>query len=245
MKEKRDSPIIYDMKWSFVIQQKFKAAMLLGGVMVLIILSNLLSRNHVEGMNKSFSSIYKDRLIPATTITYLAEHLYGKRLSLEKFMLSNDSGSVVSMRELLRNHNAQIDSLVKSFEGTYLVENEVQSLSSFKNRVAEYALLETMVLNMYASGNQGEGRNLFEGTGTDSFQNTIVRLNELTTIQSDIGKQLMKESKSEMAGFSTISLLQISLAVVIGLMIIALIQNAKIINIPKKTKEGPGHFHLN
>ena len=233
------------MKWSFVIQQKLKAALLLGGIMILIILGNLLSRNHMQGIDKSFSSIYKDRLIPATTITYLAENLYGKRLSMEKFLLSQEVQSTDQMKIQLTHHNGKIDSLINVFEKTYLVDQEAKSLSGFKNRVREYLLLEQMVLNLHTSGNTDAGRSLFEGVGSDTFQNTIARLNELTTIQSDIGQQLVKDSKSEMAGFSLISILQISLVVIIGLIILVLIQSARITDAASVSKKGSQQFHLN
>ena len=217
--------------------------MLLGGVMVVIIIGNLISRYHMDGIDKSFASIYQDRLLPATTITYLAENLYAKRLSMEKFLHAQEAQPESAVAGLLKTHNRHIDSLIVSFEKTYLVDKEAKSLSAFKNRVQEYVLLEQMVLNLHKSGNTDEGKKLFEGVGSDTFQSTITRLNELTHIQSDIGKQLMKESKSEMAGFSLISVLQISLVLVIGIMILVLIQSSRISNLPKKGKEQ--QFNLN
>jgi hypothetical protein len=233
------------MKWSFVIQQKLKAALLLAGVMLLIVIGNLVSRNHVQGIDRSFSSIYQDRLVPATTITYLAENLYGKRLSMEKFLLSTEAQSYDRMQLQLAKHNEKIDSLVGVFEKTYLVDVEAKSLSSFKNGVKKYVVLEKQILQMYQNGNQEQGKNLFEGPASSTFQDTISMLNELTTIQSDVGKQLMKESKSEMAGFSLISVLQISLVVVIGLMVLSLIQSSKIVSQPKISEDKGQQFHLN
>jgi hypothetical protein len=233
------------MKWSFVIQQKLKAALLLGGVMVIVILGNLLSRNHMRGIDRSFSSIYQDRLIPATTFTYLVENLYGKRLSLEKFLLSQDVQSTEQMARQLRAHDQTIDSLIRAFEKTYLVDKEIESLSAFKNRVQEYVLLEKMVVTMHSAGNMDDSKKLFEGAGAETFQSTVARLNELTNIQSDVGRELMKESKSDMAGFSLLSMLQVSLVVVIGLMIMILIQSARITNAPRAKKDEGQQFHLN
>jgi preprotein translocase subunit SecG len=233
------------MKWSFVIEQKLKAAILLGGVMLVIILATLVSRSHMAGIDKSFASIYQDRLIPATTITYLAEHLYGKRLSLEKHLLSADGMRGHNIDGQLKTHNASIDSLITAFEQTYLVENEKKSLSAFKNRIDEYVLLEQMVLNLHEAGNSEAGRELFEGVGANTFQNTIARLNELTMIQSSVGMELMKETKSDLAGFSMVSFLQISLVIVVGIIIMILIQSSKIINKAKGTTGKNQHFNLN
>lgn len=233
------------MKWSFVIRQKMKAALLLGGIMIFIILGSLIARYNMEGINKSFSSIYKDRLIPATTIIYLAENLYGKRLSLEKFLLSDDVRTSEQIASGLKTYDDRIDSLINVFEKTYLVDDEATSLAAFKNRVSEYVLLETMILNLYASGHKSAGKELFEGAGASTFQTTINNLNELTSIQENVGKELMRESKSDMASFGLISFLQIALAVIIGLIVLVLIQNSMIINKPKLTKDKESRFNLN
>lgn len=233
------------MKWSFVIREKLKAAFLLGGIMVLIILGNLFSRHNMEGIDKSFSSIYQDRLIPATTIIYLTENLYTKRLSLEKFVLSKEIKSPEEIRTQLQMNNNSIDSLVQIFEKTYLVDQEAKSLSGLKDRINEYVSLERTIINLYAAGFYDEGKALFTGDGASTFQSTINTLNELTSIQSIVGKELMSESKSNMASFGIISFLQIALAVIIGLIILVLIQNSGIINNPKIAAEKNQYFNLN
>ena len=233
------------MKWSFVVQQKLKAALLLGGIMLMIILATLISRQSMDGIDKSFSSIYQDRLIPATTIIYLTENLYGKRLSLEKFLLSDEVKTSEQINTLLNAHNESIDSLVRAFSKTFLVDKEAKSLDAFKNRVKEYALLEKMVLNLYEAGNADESKKLFEGAAALTFQSTISNLNELTGIQSDVGKELVKESKNSIASVGLISFLQVALAVVVGLIILVFIQNSKIINKPKMTSKENSYFNLN
>jgi hypothetical protein len=232
------------MKWSFVVQQKLKAAVVLAGMMCMIVAATLISRMNMQGIDKSFSSIYQDRLIPATNIIYLTENLYGKRLSLEKFLLSDELGSSQEIVAGLDIHDRHIDSLIKAFEKTYLVDQEATSLGAFKNRVQEYALLEEMIINLYTSGHVAAGKELFEGAGARTFQSTINNLNELTAIQSNVGQELMKETKSDMASFGLISFLQIALAIVIGLVVVALIQTSNIVG-KSKSKDQGSYFNLN
>jgi hypothetical protein len=213
--------------------------------MVLIILATLLSRYNMRGIDRSFSSIYQDRLIPATTIIYLTENLYGKRLSLEKHLFVQDIQSAQNVKAALGRHNKSIDSLVGVFEKTYLVDQEAKSLDIFKKQVDEYSMLENRILHLCAAGTPDEGRSLFAGTGARTFQGTITNLNELAGIQSDIGKNLMKESRSNIASFGIISFLQIALAVIIGLMILVLIRNSQIISKPKISGEKSQYFNLN
>ena len=233
------------MKWSFVVQQKLKAALLLSGIMLMIILGALISRNNMRGIDRSFLSIYQDRLIPATTMIYLSENLYGKRLLLEKFLLSDGVVSTEKIAADLLAHDKNIDSLINIFGKTYLVDEEVRSLNAFKIHVEKYALLEKKILTLENSGNREAGKKLFELAGTGSFHNTITDLNELTNIQSSIGKELMNESKSDMASVWLISFLQIALAVIVGLSILILIQSAKIINSPKVPSGTDSYFNLN
>ncbi|MCE7066712.1 MCP four helix bundle domain-containing protein [Dyadobacter sp. CY326] len=233
------------MKWSFVIQQKLKAAMLLGGIMGFIILATLISRHNMEGIDKSFSSIYKDRLVPATTIIYLTENLYGKRLSLEEHLMSGNAADKSEIQSQLRAHNKNIDSLINAFEKTYLVDEEAKSLGAFKSEIAEYALLEKSVLNLCSAGQQDEGKRLFAGSGGVTFARTVRNLNELANIQSNVGKDLVRESKSDIASFGILSFLQIAMAVVIGLMLLVLIQSSAVISKPKITSDKTGYFHMN
>ncbi|WP_025762397.1 MCP four helix bundle domain-containing protein [Dyadobacter tibetensis] len=233
------------MKWSFIIQQKLKAALVLCSLMVLIILGTLLSSSSMKGIDKSVSSIYQDRLLPATTIIYLTENLYNKRLSLEKYLLSARPRFRKDIQSSLTAYDANIDSLIKSFEGTYLVEREAHSLVALKNRIKEYALLEEMIINLSESGRIDDGKNLFEGAGANTFQRTILNLNELTAIQSHVGQELIQESKGDMASVNAVMALQIMMAIIIGLIILTLIKNSQIIHQPRVKNVKEQNFNLN
>ncbi|GGM82361.1 hypothetical protein GCM10010967_12530 [Dyadobacter beijingensis] len=233
------------MKWSFVIQQKLKAAFLLGGIMVLIIGGTMLSRYNVQDIDQCFSSIYKDRLVPATTILYLTENLYRKRLSLETYLFSEKRESPARVKAQLQAYDRSIDSLIHSFEKTYLVDQEAKSLHAFKSQTAQYARLEGHVLALCANGLAGDAREMFSAPGAATFESTILNLNELAGIQSTIGKDLMRASKVNVASFSIISFLQIALAIITGLVVIVLIRNSQIIQKPGPDRKKSQYFNLN
>lgn len=233
------------MKWSFVIQQKLKAAMLLGGIMALIIGGTMLSRYNVEGIDQSFSSIYRDRLIPATTIIYLTENLYRKRLSLENYLFSESQESPARIKAQLRAYDRSIDSLVRLFEKTYLVDEEAKSLNVLKTQIRKYTLLESQVLSLCASGSFVNARQVFSAAGGATFDSTILNLNELAGIQSSIGKDLVKSSKVNVASFGIISFLQIALAIITGLIAIVLIRNSQIVQKPRVNRDKSQYFNLN
>lgn len=222
------------MKWSFVIQQKLKAALLLGGVMTLIVVVSYLSSNNINGIARSFTSIYEDRLMPAIDIIHLTEGLYSKRLLLEKHLLTGGEQNTEELREKLARHDNKIDSLLQAYEKTYLVEQESKSFLAFKNRVKEYALLEKTIVNFSKAGFRDEGISLFEGKGGEVFQHTISRLNELTAIQSLVGEELQEASNSEVSLFKLYATLLILTALIIGGLILHLIYSSKIVNTERK-----------
>lgn len=227
------------MKWSFIIQQKLKAAGLLSGIMVLVILCSFLSKNTIKGIDKSFSSIYQDRLVPAVDMVYLSENLYTKRLSLEKYLLSNTDLTLAQMTAQLKVRDQAIDSLLRNYEKTLLVDEEAKSLQTFKSRVKTYMALEATILQLTQAGRKDAGSELFNGRGAATFQEAIQCLNTLTSIQSTVGQRLLKESHSESSQFNLLYSLQIAVAVIIGLLILGLIHNSKIITQDNQP------FHLN
>ena len=227
------------MKWSFVIQQKMKAALLLGSIMVLVLVSVLLSRSNIEGLDKSFLSMYTDRLIPATDIVYLTESLYQKRLLMEKQLLTREANSWDTLDRHLQFHTRRIDSLVVKFEKTYLVKEELASLRAFQLRHAEYTRVEEEIVRLGKADKRSAGLALLDSRGDALFEKTMIRLRELTRIQSSVGQELFKKSHRDVLQFVFLSTIQIIMVIVIGLIVLGLVKSSKIID----TKSDP--FHLN
>ncbi len=224
------------MKWSFVIQQKFKAALLLSGILLFLVFLILVSGSNMRGIDKSFSSIYEDRLIPAIDIIYLSEDLYTKRIIVEKYLSSSEAPELADIRTQLAKHNARIDSLISAFELTYLVDKESESLAAFKKLIGEYEQIETTVLNL----DPPEGRAFYQSEGIPVFMGAKESLIALTHIQSEIGRQLFREAHAEVAQFTVISALLVIVALVLGSIVIGLIRSSQIVNSKKDSS-----YHLN
>jgi hypothetical protein len=227
------------MKWSFVIQQKLKAALLLTGIMTVIIFTTLVLKNNIRGIDQSSNSIYQDRLIPAVSIVYLSENLYSKRLLIKKYISTEKVASSVEIREQLNAYNVAIDSLIRDFEKTYLVQDESKSLHAFKRCHHAYSRLEQQVIQFHEQGNKLAENELFDGQSSVTFQQGIAHLNELISIQSVVGQKLIKESQSEASQVNILSTLQIAVAIIIGLVILGLIHSAKLVD------QDSQPFHLN
>jgi hypothetical protein len=227
------------MRWAFIIQQKTKIAAFLALLMTLVVVTNFLEQKNIGDMNKSFTSIYQDRLIPATEIIYLSEDLYSKRLLLQRFLLSGQEEQAGRLQEELHRHNRRVDSLITEYEKTYLVVQEFEALAGFKTKVREYAQVEKEILALSGAQAKEAGLEIFESKGSVIFKSTMGHLHDLTRIQSDVGGELIKGSKMIVASTNVISSLQIALAVIIGIIVQILILTSKLM------KFKPGNFNLN
>jgi hypothetical protein len=219
------------MKWPFIIREKMKIAFLLGAVMLLIAFTTVMERRNIESISKSFSSIYYDRLIPATDIFYLTENLYTKRLLMENFLYTNNALPVDVLRKQLGERSVAIDNLIVKFEKTLLVGNESVSLQEFKRRAEHYKQVEAKILDNITHESRESARHLYETEGKDDLHHTIRHLEELTKIQSSVGLSLIDNSKDIVSSSQVVLTLQIAMAVVIGLMVQALVLASKAINI--------------
>ncbi|GAA4467650.1 hypothetical protein GCM10023189_51700 [Nibrella saemangeumensis] len=207
--------------------------------MALVTLNTVISRSNVRGIDKSFSSIYQDRLLPAVDLVYLSENLYNKRLLMEAYLVSGSRTTPAEARGQLTTYNHRIDSLIRKVEETYLVQKESESLRAFKQNIYSYAAQEQTILNLSETDQKEAGSRLFNTDSAVTFRGAIRHLNELTNIQSEVGRQLMKESHSGSALVDLIFTLQIALAIIIGALILGLIHSSKII------KQNPRSFPLN
>jgi hypothetical protein len=220
------------MKWTFVIQQKLKVAVLLGVVMCVVVLFNIILQKNISDINNSVNSIYEDRLIPATDIFYLSENLHHRQLLVEQFLF-RDGSDIELLKASLDQHNRKMDALIQKYEKTYLVKEESMFLEKFKRSVENYSSVESRILALSAVQQKPGAIKLYEASGRASIESTINQLTSLTTIQSSVGEKLVNDTKGIVATSNFLSDLQLVLAIVIGLMITSLVISSKIINQPQ------------
>lgn len=216
------------MEQNFVSRQRLKAAMLLISVIALSIICTFISRRSVDTMNHSFVSIYKDRLLPAVEIFYMNENLYGKRIELEDYLMSEKPVSVATVQRQLQAHNRRIDSLLSAFAQTYLTLDESKHFDSFGKSVEAYKQLEQSVLRLDAAGDRQQSRALFFEKGGPLFQQLIRQQKVLADIQATIGQRLMKETQSEASYVYVVTALQISLSAVVVLLTLSLVRSISV-----------------
>jgi len=218
------------MEWIFGIREKLKLAFLLALICVLVLVNIYVERSNIASINDSFCSIYDDRLLPATYVFHLTDHMYQKRLILEHQLHHHDTLEASEALRRVAIHNKAIDTLIADFETTYLVEQEGQLLGAFKEQFKDYNLLEKNLLE--AAQLQQPQANEISGL-TVLFETTLGELTQLSQIQIDVGRAMRDDSMRLLANTKVLTMLEAALIVVIALIIQALVFASRSVAPPK------------
>jgi len=215
------------MKFAFSLKNKLKIAFLLFCIMCCTLLIRFLEDKSVEKINESFISMYNDRLVPATDLYFIAENLYYKNEILQETLLGNGAVHPSTGMVKMNKHNRKIDSVINKYELTLLVEQEKSFLNDLKKALTVQQGLETKILNMAGI----EGTAIYESMGRNAANQTLVKLSDLIKIQSKVGHDLIKGSKIFVSGTKVYSTLQVILAIVIGIMIVAIVSASNAVKV--------------
>jgi hypothetical protein len=210
------------MKWALSINRKAKIPLILGALLLLLLANKRWEQNNIESLEKSFSSIHDDRLIPATYVFKLTDHLYKKRL------LWGDAerpGQGEALRAELRKHDEAMESLLQSFEATYLVDAESRALKDLEASLSAGQKLE----ERWASGASKE----LHAAMTAEFDHALRQLNALSQIQTHVGADLKRDSKSLVGAASVSYNMELSLLLIVGLVLCNVLAPPKSIDAPK------------
>ncbi|NUN99640.1 MAG: MCP four helix bundle domain-containing protein [Saprospiraceae bacterium] len=208
------------MDWIFSIRAKLKAAFFLALICIVVLVNIYWERSNIADINSSFCSIYDDRLLPATYVFHLTNHLYQKRLILEHQLHHHDTLAIAEAKRRIAIHNAAMDTLIEDFESTYLVESEGRLLVDFKQELKDYNLLEKKLL---------ESSQLRLPPDEDPagliplFEANLEELTLLSQVQIDVGRAMRDDSMRMLANTKVLTMLEAALIVIIALVIQALV----------------------
>jgi hypothetical protein len=222
------------MKFAYSIKNKRTIALMLFSIMACSILIRVLEDKSIKDMNNAFISMYNDRLIPATDLFHLAENVYGKRYLLEEALYNTDSVNINHsfLKRRIALHNKSIDSLVGKYEQTFLIKQERKQLEELKAQLKDTRKIENSILLSSDRHSIDAGRTLFETQGKASFTTTTKKLAELTKIQTVVGQELIENSNYAISGTKIYSSLQLALAIIIGILIVAIVFASNVVKIP-------------
>lgn len=215
------------MKISQFFTQKVKVAALLLLVMAFVILFSLRIDNRAHSMDKAVTSVYQDRLQPVLIIVYLSENIHAKRMLLENYLNGYSKTSKAEIETRVKEFNTKNNKLIADFEQTVLTRNEAAVLAEFKSDLTANARMELLALQQVDDGKEESATALYSKDGDQMFRQSIQNLHILAQIQSETGREIVQGSHRDAAGVSVITSLMIAVAVIIGILIQSLIQNAR------------------
>ncbi len=192
------------MKWAYQVKDKMKVVAVLILIIILILANNIANRKTFSNLNQSIASIYKDRLMPATYIFQLTDHLYQKRL------LNDGNTQNNSFVNTMQQHDAAIKKIISTYETTYLTKSEKEQWTAFKSGLQDYDVLSNATEK--------------DKTAMDnSFNKVLHSLNALSEIQASEGNALLKTSNININGTVITSQLEIALLIILGVIALVLI----------------------
>jgi hypothetical protein len=186
------------MKRNFsFLQYKIRIGVLLTILIAAVIANNLWFSRNIKHMDNAANSIYNDRLMAATYISELTHLLYTSKLEMQKG--KNYKSDV----------KGALSGLIINYESTILTKQE---------RIYWEALKK----NLHFSENGP-----ITGMEDQDIDNALQNLQQLTKIQASEGNKLIGEIRQDINSTSIGLILEIIIAIVIGLLALTLLGISK------------------
>lgn len=179
------------MRWTYQIKNKLLASVILLTLCLLVLLSHYLDRVHTEKVKTSISTLYEDRLMAENYILEMTVVMYEIRALLQ----SNIDIPV-----------AALEALLDDFTRTYYV------YSKTKLTIAEQETATDLYKN-FTDFKQGYVANLHNSP--IYTEKTLLALRNLSNIQLDESKIIMKEVESQYAAIKLSSQFVFALVILI------------------------------
>lgn len=190
------------MKWQGIVKEKRKIVMVLLTILVLALVNNFVSRRQYDNLTDNISSIYKDRLMPASYIFTMNDLLYRKKIALQTMPANNIPAQ-------LDQYNREMATIIAAYEVTYLTKEEQQQWKSFRLHLQQYNEAEAAVVSSVA---YTERESLHS-----SFGKVLQVLKQLNETQTSEGMRLQNDSKAIINSTITQAYLEVSLLFILGI----------------------------
>lgn len=202
------------MKWTYIIDQKFKAATAMLIVFLIVLATNLIDTQHFSTIQKSYTSVYEDRLLAENYLFQISRYLHEKNL----LMAQQNQDAIIASDTL----NYFINDVLLKYELTQLTLEEAKYFESLQIGLERLKTMES--LNAISAS--GEPRHQLDFD--NQIQMTWADLNALSQIQLLESKKLVQDSDRIINTHNNItSQLEMAILIVLGLIILALIFSSK------------------
>ncbi|MFO7567113.1 MAG: MCP four helix bundle domain-containing protein [Enhygromyxa sp.] len=194
--------------------RRHRLAMMLGVFVLLILGSAVWERSYMRVIEDSCTSMYDDRLVPATSLFHLSDQVHTRRLVLEEHLLGHGELDLAQVHYELGRLDGGIAASIAEIERTYMVEDESQLLHEFRAQLVHYTRFEQALLTELAAGRDVS----YDGEIRKAFEDLRAELIALTDIQESVGEDLNRRAFSAAAGASMLTHFQLGAGLILGLL---------------------------
>jgi hypothetical protein len=194
------------MKWTYSIRNKMVASGALFTLCILVLYSNYKDQNHTNNVKKSISTLYEDRLVVEDYILKMTIDIYEIKQALNAA-----GGSAEQSASQITARLSHIDGLSAAYQKTKFTKTEDVTFA---------ALLKTL--------------NEFESSSLQSVPHklklaneALALLNELSSIQLEESKLIMKQAESLYRSGKAASQFAFAITIIILLVLQALVFASK------------------
>lgn len=215
-----------------------RLATLLLFITLSIVASKIGEDHFVESLRSDCSSLFSDRLIPATTLFHLSDAMYQKRDDLMQHLKQGSGATPKDIGYRLGQHDAKIEQHIAAIEKTYLVDDETRLLRKLRDSLGGYAKVESKLLAQHEGGTRVHQYTELE----TAFEELRTELLSLTSVQESVGQELRSESLASATRLSTLLYFQLGIAFALGLLASGLAMSLR----PRNSENPPpatGKFH--
>lgn len=213
------------LKSAFAIQPKLRMALILLLMITLLLSGILIERHYLQKVDHTSTTLYEDRLMPATFVYQLTDRIHQRYREAENMILRSQSTPTTQQALAIQQYQQQMDDIMVAFEQTYLVTDESASLKRLQSAMTDYDVVEKQFLQQ---PNNSDNIQLLD-QHLDAIRNELL---QLSSIQTVVGKELLSRSESTVAQAYALNNLEIGLLVLGCLIAQLLILGSKSVRSP-------------
>jgi len=208
------------MKWTYSIKQKMTAAIILGAVIGVTMLTNLVERNRFQSLDKSLETLYEDRLMAESYLFQISENLHLQEELI--WACVSDKGHVgYSPDTDVASLRSERQEVMQKYHATYLTDEEAVELNHLQgalNRLDDFE----HTLNESAEADEAYLEE-YEAITHDAFS----ALHALSDIQTEVGANVQQESHKMILGSISFSHFEMIILLVLAIIIQGLVFSSK------------------
>lgn len=199
------------MKRFVTFLKNHKIALGLGGLILLLLLNNIHERQYWTQIERSFSSIYQDRLVVESYIFKISDQLHQQKHILQDVASGRASEGWEADLSVLED---SVDDLLFHYEKTHLTPKEHDLFFSLEDEIYHLRELKTQLIAK-------NGLECVTGKSPlfSQLDHCFQLLSGLSEIQIGVGKDLNDHSHAVIQSSSISSTFEIAILILIGLVV--------------------------